>query len=116
MNSLLGQITLPLLPVEPSLSPDIRRSVEQDVVEFVGAQINGMPVYLRWPYKLAIEGFNWMSVRQYGRRYTKLDPVKKKDYVAVWIHSTLSFKRDFIKLIRSCALLRFYDHPLVIKA
>ncbi len=25
----------------------------------------------------------------------------------------MSFKRDFIKLIRSCALLQFYDHPEV---
>ena len=110
---LLKSIVIPLLPLEPGLTSEVRTEVEQAVVEFLAAQIQDMPSYLRVPYRIAMIGFDWLAIRQYGRRYVRLDPTKQVDYLSVWIHSTLGVKRDFIKLIRSCALLRFYDHPKV---
>ncbi|MBN2564019.1 MAG: hypothetical protein JXQ75_24155 [Phycisphaerae bacterium] len=115
-RKILEAIVRPLLPVEPVLQPDVRRQVEDAVVDFVAAQIRDMPSYLRLPYGFAMIGFNWMAVRQYARTYLRLDEVKQRDYIAVWIHSLISVKRDFIKLIRSCALLSYYDHPLVAAA
>ncbi|MBU0679634.1 MAG: hypothetical protein KJ626_16145 [Verrucomicrobia bacterium] len=111
--TLLSQIIEPLLPVEPSLAPESRKEVAESVVLFVSQQILGMPAYLRVPYLLFMKIFNWLSLRPYGRLFANLDPVKQKDYVSAWIHSSLGPKKDFIKLIRSCALLRFYDHPKV---
>ena len=90
-----------------------RRLVEGDVGSFVEEQVRGMPAHLRLPYRAALWAFQWMALRQYGRPYTLLDPVKQRDYISVWIHSTVGFKRDFIKLMRSCALLQYYDHPEV---
>jgi len=115
-HRLLAHIIEPLLPSEPPLAREVREAVREAVVGFVGAQIAGMPAHFRLPYRVAMVGFNWLAVRQYGRRFVNLDAAKQADYVSVWIHSTLGVKRDFIKLIRSCALLRFYDHPAVLAA
>jgi hypothetical protein len=70
-----------------------------------------MAGHFRLPYIMVLRAFDWLACRQYAQRFSRLDPAKRKDYLSVWIHSTVGFKRDFIKLIRSCALLRFYDHP-----
>jgi hypothetical protein len=105
-KKLLADIVQTLLP------GSIERRIQDEVVAFVADQIDGMPSYLRYPYRLAMSGFNWLALRPYARTFLKLDPVKQRDYVGMWIHSTIGFKRDFIKLIRSCALLAYYDHPL----
>jgi hypothetical protein len=108
---LLTGIIAGLLPAEPPVPPATRSAIEADVAVFVTRQILGMPAHLRVPYRIALWAFQWMALRQYGRPYTRLDAAKQRDYISVWIHSTVGFKRDFIKLIRSCALLRYYDHP-----
>lgn len=112
--ALIRPIVEALLPVEPYLEPDAAGRVHADTARFVADQVEGMPTYLRWPYKTALNAFEWMSLRPYGRRFTRLDPVKQKLYLAMWISSALGPKRDFVKVIRSCALLAFYDHPVVL--
>ncbi len=114
-NPILAAIISVLLPKDPYLSAEEKAEVERAVVDFVSAQIAGMATYMRVPYGMAMMGFNWMALRPYGRSFVHLDPVKQRDYLGMWIHSTLGVKRDFIKLIRSCALLCFYDHPVVLK-
>lgn len=112
---LLNELIAALLPLQPELDPARREQVRGDVVAFVAAQIGGLPVFLRWPYRLAMVGFDYLALRPYGRRFVRLDMVRRRDYLSMWIHSGIGVKRDFIKLIRSCALLAFYDHPLVME-
>lgn len=110
---LLQQIVRALLPSEPELGPQAGRKVEEAVVTFVAAQISSLPHFIRIPYSFALLGFDWLAVARYGRRYARLDELQRRRYLGAWERSPLSLCRDFVKLLRSCTLLAYLDHPLV---
>jgi hypothetical protein len=113
-DTLLANIVRPLLPNEPQLAPDQRGEAERATLDFVRTQILDMPTYLRLPYQLALWGFNWLALLRYGRLYVRLDLARQQRYVTMWANSPIGLMRDFVKLIRSCALLQYLDHPLVL--
>ena len=43
----------------------------------------------------------------------RLDPEQSRRYLAAWDRAPIGLCRDFVKLLRSCALLAYLDHPLV---
>lgn len=114
-TDLLIHLVRPLLPPVPDLSPSVSTQVERAVVAFVAAQIAVMPTYLRIPYRLALFAFNWLALLRYGRPYVALDGARQQRYVLAWANSPIGVMRDFVKLIRSCALLCYLDHPLVLE-
>lgn len=111
---LVRALVAPLLPLEPRLVDEHRQIVERDVVEFVWAQIGSMPLFLRLPYEAALLGFNCLAVVRYGRVYSALGGERQGGYLLAWSGSRLRLGRDLVKLVRSCALLQFLDHPLVL--
>ena len=102
-----------LTPVYPDLEESVRLSVHQDVTRYVASQIQSMPSFLRLPYKLALTAFNWLAVVPYRRRFIHLPFAAQVSYLALWSDGPMGILRDFVKLIRSCALLAYFDHPLV---
>jgi hypothetical protein len=111
---LLKHLARPLLPIEPPLSPEARCVVEGDVAAFLFAQIGSMPTYLRLPYEIALLVFNLLAAVPFGQPYQQLDPARQQRYLELWSGSPLRLGRDLIRLIRSCALLQFMDHPCVL--
>ncbi|MCC7107045.1 MAG: hypothetical protein IT307_18085 [Chloroflexi bacterium] len=111
---LLKHLSRPLLPTEPALSPEARCRVEGDVAAFLFAQIGSMPTYLRLPYEVALQLFNLLAAVPYGLPYQRLDASRQRRYLELWSSSPLRLGRDLIRLIRSCALLQFMDHPCVL--
>ncbi len=111
--NLLTCLVRALLPNEPRLHPTQRAKIEQEVVDFVATQITTMPSFLRIPYQIALQGFNWLAVFRYGCWYTRLDANRQQRYTLAWSNSRIRMIRDFVKLIRSCVLLYYLDHPLV---
>lgn len=112
-RDLLTCLVPALLPSEPHLDPIQRTKIEEEVVNFVAAQIAAMPSVLRIFYQIALHGFNWLAVIRYGGRYTQLAVDRQRRYILSWSHSRIRMIRDFVKLMRSCALLYYLDHPLV---
>jgi gluconate 2-dehydrogenase subunit 3-like protein len=102
-----------LAPAYPTLDAHTRAGVERDVGAFVNAQIQAMPSFLRVPYRLALVAFNWFAVLRYGSSFVSLADDPATAYLSLWSNRGLSLNRDFVKLIRSCALLAYYDHPAV---
>ncbi len=102
-----------ITPSYPDLDSATRDTVERDVTVFVSAQIGAMPTFLQWPYRLALLGFNWLPLARYGRLFVHLGDDRAAAYVTLWSERGLGVMRDFIKLIRSCALLAYFDHPQV---
>lgn len=102
-----------LTPVYPDLEESVRLLVHQDVTRYVASQIQSMPSFLRLPYKLALTAFNWLAVVPYQRRFIHLPFTAQVSYLALWSDGPMGVLRDFVKLIRSCALLAYFDHPLV---
>src|SRR5262245_48510590 len=70
-----------------------------------------MPTFLRVPYRIALFAFNWLAVLRYRRPFVALGDELAATYLALWSNRGLGLNRDFVKLIRSCALLAYFDHP-----
>lgn len=109
---LRGIVTL-VLPAYPDLDEGARGAVERDVTDYVSTQIASMPSFLRLPYRLALLGFALLPLIRYGRSFKGLPEDRKASYFAWWNDARFSPMRDFVKLIRSTALLVYFDHPLV---
>ena len=112
--NLIRALVEPLLPDEPKLTTEQQSLVERDVVAFVWEQIGAMPRFLRVPYELALLGFDLGAVVRYGRPFRRLDGSRRRAYVGAWSGGPLRLGRDLVKLVRSCALLQYLDHPLVL--
>lgn len=112
-SRLFHRIVRALVPAEPELDADVRDDVEAAVVDFLAAQIGSLPPFLRIPYRVALVGFDWLAVARYGTRYVDLDELRGRSYLRAWDRSPLGLCRDFVRLLRSCALLAYLDHPAV---
>ena len=111
---LIRALVEPLLPDKPILTDEQRALVEREVVAFVWDQIGAMPRFLRLPYELALLGFDLGAVVRYGRPFRLLDEARRRAYLGAWSRGPLRLGRDLVKLVRSCALLQYLDHPLVL--
>jgi hypothetical protein len=105
-----------LLPGEPVLSGDASIVARREVSGFVCSQIAALPAHLRVPYRVALAAFELLPVVRHGRRFSRLDEARKARYLGLWSGAPIAAFRNFVKLIRSCALLAFFDHPLVMAA
>ncbi len=109
----LSEIVRLLVPSYPKVDPAVKARVHADVTAFVVSQIEAMPSFLRLPYKLALITFNLLPLFWRGRPFVALPAAAQTAYVALWSDGPIGAMRDFVKLIRSCALLAYFDHPEV---
>jgi hypothetical protein len=112
---LLALMARSLYPQEPVLAPGDQAAVEEVVVNYLADQIAAMPLYLRLPYVMALHVFNYSAVFRFGLPFTRIQPARQARFIGMWSHSPIGLMRDFVKLIRSCVLLAYLDHPLVLK-
>lgn len=103
-----------VVPEFPALEPATRRSVEDEVGRYVASQIAGMPGYLALPYRLALRIFDGLPRLFYLQPFVRLDAARGTRYLERWSNAPLAPMRDFVKLVRSCALLAYFDHPAVV--
>lgn len=99
-----------VIPEFPRLDAPVRAQVQGDVSRYVVDQIGAMAGFLGGPYRLAILGFESLPVLRYGKTFHALPPRRQHAYLAFWSAAPLGPMRDFVKLIRSCALLAYFDH------
>ena len=102
-----------LTPAYPALDERTQAAVQRDVTAFVATQIQAMPSFLRLPYRFAVVAFNWLAVLRYGQPFLGLGDTTARAYLSLWSSARLGPTRDFVKLIRSCALLAYFDHAQV---
>jgi hypothetical protein len=111
----VAEIVRLLLPDYPRLDPPAQTHVRSDVTDFVMAQIGAMPSFLRVPYCVAVIGFDWLPLLRYGGRFRRLEEPARVRYLTWWSAAPVGVMRNFVKLIRSCAVLAYFDHPLVME-
>lgn len=112
-TNVIARLVQVLAPQYPALDVTVRAAVQHDVTAFVVAQVKSMPSFLRVPYRLALVAFDWLAVLRYRKSFVALPDDKATAYLALWSDRGLGVTRDFVKLIRSCALLAYFDHPQV---
>lgn len=109
--TVLSAIVGAVLPSFPAVDVVSRQAVEQDVADYVAAQINAMPGFLGGPYQLVLVLFGWLPLLRYGRPFADLPERQRNDWLRAWETAPLLQMRDFLKLIRSTALFVYFDHP-----
>jgi hypothetical protein len=114
-HKLLAHMARALYPKEPLLAAAEKVQVEKDVVNYLAGQILAMPVYLKVPYIMALHAFNYLAFFRFGLPFTMANQAKQGRYIRSWSRSPIGLMRDFVKLIRSCVLLAYLDHPLVLQ-
>ena len=114
-HRLVAKIVSALLPKYPVIKSDERKKIEEDVIDFVYGQIEALPVYLQIAYKIILYKFNFYSLFLYGNIFSNLSESKKINYLKLWSESPIRQMRDFIKLIKSCTFLQYYDHPVILE-
>jgi hypothetical protein len=107
----VADIVALVIPEFPRLEATVRAHVHDDVCRYVLDQIGSMAGFLAGPYRLAILGFEALPVLRYGRAFHALPRRRQHAYLSFWSAAPLGAMRDFVKLIRSCALLAYFDHP-----
>ena len=112
-RELLRAVVTVLLPDYPPLPDDVRGRVEEDVTTFLAAQIAGLATPLRMPYRLALAILDGLPLLRYGRPFTRLEPVQRVRWLDVWQARGGVATASVLKLLRSCALFAYFDHPLV---
>ena len=100
-------------PAEFLPDPEARARVQDDATDFVCSQIAAMPSFLRVPYRLALTAFNLLPVLRWARPFARLPERARATYLSAWSDGGISLNRDFVKLLRSCALLAYFDHEEV---
>ncbi len=110
-RQIVARIVGRVLPARPCLSAPERARVHSAVTGFVASQIEALPTFLALPYRVALVAFQLLPALRYGRRFDSLDDASQAAYLTLWSEGPLAPARDFTKLIRSCALLAYFDHP-----
>lgn len=109
----LAGIVAVLLPTDPPLDPQVRDAVAAEATRFVVLQVSNIPTFLRVPYRVAILGFHCLALFRHGRFFLSLPAERRRAYVTLWSDAPLGPMRDFVRLVRGCALLAYYDHAEV---
>ena len=109
----IAAIVACLQPDFPRLEPAAQGDVQAGVTAFTTAQVAALPDFLRHPYRLALVAFEWLALLRFGRRFVALGSEQRRAWLDLWSASPVGAMRNFVKLLRSCTLLAFYDHPAV---
>lgn len=106
----VARIVALVIPDFPRLEATLQAHVQDDVCRYVLDQISAMAGFLAGPYRLAILGFEALPVLRYGKPFHALPRQRQEACLSLWSAAPLGAMRDFVKLIRSCALLAYFDH------
>lgn len=112
-ETLLAAVVHSLLPSVPALPPTERVAIASDVVTAVAAQIAAMPSFLRVPYRSALVAFDLLPVMRFGRPFRSLDERRQRAWLGLWEERGVGPMRAMVKLVRSCTLFAWFDHPRV---
>lgn len=113
LASTLHDVVAVVLPQDPALDPGTRRAVENEISRYLADQLRALPAYLRAPFQATLAVFALAPIVRWARPFGRLPSAARAHYVARWDHAPFAPLRDFIKLIRSTALLVYFDHPSV---
>jgi hypothetical protein len=102
-----------MLPSRPELDEGERVRVEGELQDFLSSQVSSLPRYILAPYLLALFAFEALPLLRHGRPFSSLADADRAAIVARWSASPIGPMRDLLKLIRSCALFFYLDHPVV---
>lgn len=100
---------------EIELEESAKKEVYEEVGRFTFTQIACIPFRYRVLFSIGLTGFKMYIFLLSGRFLCDLPLAKRRAIVESWAFGKVALTRKFMKLIRSLAILSYYDHPLVLE-
>ena len=110
---MIGAFLFPASDLLARLPEAERRAVTSDVMTFVSGQIQALPNRLRLLFRLGLVLFGLAVRLRHPFGLHALPPARRTRIVEAWAFGRWSSPRKLFRLVRSTALLAFYDHPAV---
>ncbi len=92
------------------------RTVVMYVADFMQGEIMSLSKKFKLLFAIGMFGFNSIVWLRYFKPFTALPLTTRVAIFNSWAYSRIPLQRQLFKLIRSTALLAFYEHPAVIAA
>jgi hypothetical protein len=115
--SYLRAIVDAIVPMEGcGLSTKERNVVVDDSTRYVAGQIAAMSRDLRLKAWAGMAGFRAHALVRMGRPFGALPATQRQRLVDQWSYGSLYLPRQLFRMLRSLALLGWFEHPLVLRA
>lgn len=100
---------------EPDLieDPGLRAEVHEEVGRFTCEQIDCIPFRYRLLFKVGLVGFKLYIFACTGKFLCSVPLARRRKLIEFWAFGPIGLTRKFMKLIRSLAILAYYDHEAV---
>ena len=88
-----------------------REAVLGDVATFVSESIAALPTRLALLFGVGMAGFRFVVRVQTLRGFCDLSLERRTHVVAMWAWGPIGLTRQLFRVVRSTAMLAFFDHP-----
>jgi hypothetical protein len=78
--------------------------------------VKNLPRKFQVLFAIAMFGFNILVFLRYFRLFSLLKTATRTEIFNFWAYGKIAITRKLFKLVRSTALLAFYEHPAVAEA
>lgn len=109
------KLTEAALPLD-TLNLKEPQKVVSDVANFIYSEVQNLPRKFQVLFAIAMFGFNLLIFLRYFRLFSLLEKSTRTDIFNGWAYGKIAITRKLFKLVRSTALLAFYEHPKVLEA
>jgi hypothetical protein len=96
------------------LEPTEHQQLVVKSADFVHGQLNSLPRLFRVAFWIGMGGFRCFVFLRYLRGFCRLSPERRVRLVERWAYGKLSVARQLFRVVRSTAMLCFYEDPQVI--
>jgi hypothetical protein len=113
-SNFIFQLTEAALPLDSYTLSD-PKAVTSYVANFIYEEINNLSKKFQLLFNIGMLGFNMLVWLRYFRTFSLLPlPIRVKVFNS-WAYGKLALTRQLFRLVRSTALLAFFEHPAVIE-
>lgn len=99
-----------LVPLDECAEP-ARTRVVADVASFVAGEIDALPGRLALLFGVGMVGFRLLTAVRFARGFAALPLASRRRWASLWAYGGFSLGRQLFKVVRSTAILAFYEHP-----
>lgn len=100
----------------PLTDPAQAQQVNDEVARFVEGQLGALPTLFRLAFAAGMRGFRMHTVLRTCHSFCALPLQARTAQVERWAYGRFALGRQLFRVVRSTALLAYYEHPLVTRA
>jgi hypothetical protein len=112
-STFIFKLTEAALPLDSFTLSD-PKAVTSYVANFIHEEVNNLSKKIQLLFSIGMLGFNMLVWLRYFRTFSLLPLPTRVKIFNSWAYGKLALTRQLFRLVRSTALLAFFEHPAVI--